>query len=340
MGESSHGAGTEAIRLGYAQRPSMSSAPPPLPTRRNAVDDPFSEPPEPKPPRGGGPEEKLEYLREVLKLKSDTLQRARSLYARLVSELERTRASVAESEDRRKAAVAEAKAAVLEAKEAERERKELSRDLAAVENQLSSERDKRNRIDGSLVKLKAENAELERRLREQAALARKVPDDRAARAEMERKLAKEANARVVLEAELAGLRLAVDEAQAEADAFREQVLQAQDLADDRELELERLDADIKELQHRLGVAEKERDTLARKLESSRKQCVELSEQLAELQSESEHTDVRTQFTEVTTVAVNLGQLQDELEELKRVLSNPAALRARLQKLESPRGRHR
>jgi chromosome segregation ATPase len=318
----------------------MSSAPPPLPTRRSAVDDPFSEPPEPKPTRGGGPEEKLEYLREVLKLKSDTLLRARGLYSRLASELERARASLAESEERRKAAVAEAKAAVADAREAERERKELTRDLAAVENQLSSERDKRTRIDGSLVKLKAENAELERRLREQAALARKVPDDRAARAEMERKLAKEANARVVLEAELAGLRLSVDEAQAEVEALREEALQAQELADDRELELEHLDADIKELKYRLAAAEKERDTLTRKLESSRKQCVELSEQIAELQSESDHTDVRTQFTEVTTVAVNLGELQDELDELKRVLSDPAALRARLQKLESPRGRHR
>jgi chromosome segregation ATPase len=318
----------------------MSSAPPPLPTRRNAADDPFSEPPEPKPPRGGGPEEKLEYLREVVKLKSDTLQRARGLYARLASELERARASLADSEDRRKAAAAEAKAAAVDAKEAERERKELTRDLAAVENQLSSERDKRNRIDGSLVKLKAENAELERRLREQAALARKVPDDRAARAEMERKLAKEANARVVLEAELAGLRLAVDEAQAEADALREQALQAQEVADDRELELERQDGDLKELKHRLAVAEKERDGLARKLESSRKQCVELSEQLAELQSESDHTDVRTQFTEVTTLTVDISALQDELEELRQVLSNPTALRARLQKLETPRGRHR
>jgi hypothetical protein len=40
------------------------------------------------------------------------------------------------------------------------------------------------------------------------------------------------------------------------------------------------------------------------------------------------------------MTVDISALQDELEELREVLSNPAALRARLQKLESPRGRHR
>jgi hypothetical protein len=42
--------------------------------------DPFQEPPEPRPPRGIALDEKLEYFRSVLKLKEETLTRARSVY--------------------------------------------------------------------------------------------------------------------------------------------------------------------------------------------------------------------------------------------------------------------
>ena len=42
--------------------------------------DPFQEPPEPRPPRGIALDEKLEYFRSVLKLKEETLARARGVY--------------------------------------------------------------------------------------------------------------------------------------------------------------------------------------------------------------------------------------------------------------------
>jgi chromosome segregation ATPase len=42
--------------------------------------DPFQEPPEPRPPRGIALDEKLEYFRSVLKLKEETLGRARAIY--------------------------------------------------------------------------------------------------------------------------------------------------------------------------------------------------------------------------------------------------------------------
>src|SRR5271169_829779 len=51
--------------------------PPPLP---RPAGDPFSEPPEPRHPRGVALDEKLEFFRTVLKQKEETLARARALY--------------------------------------------------------------------------------------------------------------------------------------------------------------------------------------------------------------------------------------------------------------------
>src|SRR5262249_1029120 len=51
---------------------------PPPPPRPSG--DPFQEPPEPRPPRGIALDEKLEYFRSVLKLKEETLGRARAIY--------------------------------------------------------------------------------------------------------------------------------------------------------------------------------------------------------------------------------------------------------------------
>ena len=51
--------------------------------------DPFQEPPEARPPRGIALDEKLEYFRSVLKLKEETLARARTVYEQ--RDLESTR---------------------------------------------------------------------------------------------------------------------------------------------------------------------------------------------------------------------------------------------------------
>src|SRR5262249_5550721 len=55
----------------------VAQVPPPLPRPSG---DPFQEPPEPRPPRGIALDEKLEYFRSVLKLKEETLGRARAIY--------------------------------------------------------------------------------------------------------------------------------------------------------------------------------------------------------------------------------------------------------------------
>jgi chromosome segregation ATPase len=53
--------------------------------------DPFQEPPEPRPPRGIALDEKLEYFRSILKLKEETLGRARAVYEQRDQEASRLR---------------------------------------------------------------------------------------------------------------------------------------------------------------------------------------------------------------------------------------------------------
>ncbi|HZH02793.1 MAG TPA: hypothetical protein VEY30_03345, partial [Myxococcaceae bacterium] len=67
--------------------------PPPTPAAGTAVartsggGDPFGEAPDPRPPKGASPDEKLEYFRALLKAKEETLGRARALYAERESEV-------------------------------------------------------------------------------------------------------------------------------------------------------------------------------------------------------------------------------------------------------------
>src|SRR5687767_12285667 len=79
-------------RASGAELPAASPPPPPPPAAPGGVGpvpagDPFHEPSEPKLPRGGAPEEKLEWFRQRVKLKDETLQRARSMYAETAAEL-------------------------------------------------------------------------------------------------------------------------------------------------------------------------------------------------------------------------------------------------------------
>src|SRR4051812_28888975 len=53
--------------------------------------DPFGEPPEARPPRSGSPDEKVEFFRQVVKQKSETLARARQVYAERDGEADQLR---------------------------------------------------------------------------------------------------------------------------------------------------------------------------------------------------------------------------------------------------------
>src|SRR6185369_8013150 len=76
-------------RPSNAAKPSAAPAAIP-PPRNKAGGDPFNEPPEPRPPKGS-PDEKLDFFRQVVKIKNDTLGRARQLYQEREQEAEQLR---------------------------------------------------------------------------------------------------------------------------------------------------------------------------------------------------------------------------------------------------------
>ncbi|HZA49445.1 MAG TPA: hypothetical protein VE549_01825, partial [Myxococcaceae bacterium] len=55
--------------------------------------DPFHEPPDPRPPRTALPEERIEFLRTVVKQKDETLARGRALYAEREQEIQQLRSA-------------------------------------------------------------------------------------------------------------------------------------------------------------------------------------------------------------------------------------------------------
>jgi hypothetical protein len=79
-------------------RPSSSSAnvvqpaPLPLPSPGSRMDgDPFHEPPDPRPPRTALPDERIEFLRTVVRQKDETLARGRAIYAEREQEAQQLR---------------------------------------------------------------------------------------------------------------------------------------------------------------------------------------------------------------------------------------------------------
>lgn len=77
------------------------NVPPPLPPRSHKEEtvpaptgpDPFAVGPDPRPPRAGSPDERIEYLRALVKKRDESLQRGRTLFTALSSEVEDLRAA-------------------------------------------------------------------------------------------------------------------------------------------------------------------------------------------------------------------------------------------------------
>ncbi|HEX4621717.1 MAG TPA: hypothetical protein VH208_09140, partial [Myxococcaceae bacterium] len=98
--------------------------------------DPFKEPPEPRPPRSGSPEEKLEYFRAVLKSKEETLARGRQLFAERDAEAEKLRGMAGALKGQLDDALKQLEEARAELSSNEEDRKDLSRALAETEAQV------------------------------------------------------------------------------------------------------------------------------------------------------------------------------------------------------------
>ncbi len=79
------------------------SSPPPLPPKGHKEEpaavahgpDPFATGPDPKPPRSGSPDERIDYLRSLLKKREEGIARGRTLFTSLAAETEELRASAA-----------------------------------------------------------------------------------------------------------------------------------------------------------------------------------------------------------------------------------------------------
>ncbi|MHB8877648.1 MAG: PilZ domain-containing protein, partial [Myxococcaceae bacterium] len=113
-----------------------SAAPPPLPAGRGHRDealpapaprpgpDPFADAPDPRPPRAGSPDERLEYLRALLKKRDEALSRGRAAVAGVIAEADglrelsaRLKSNLEEASARAAGAEAALEAAAKEAKE-------------------------------------------------------------------------------------------------------------------------------------------------------------------------------------------------------------------------------
>lgn len=81
---------------------SRNTLPPPLPPHAPKPSapsvpaaDPFASGPDPKPPRSGSPDERIDYLRSLVKRRDESLQKGRALFTTVYAELEDLRAGSA-----------------------------------------------------------------------------------------------------------------------------------------------------------------------------------------------------------------------------------------------------
>lgn len=173
------------------------AVPPPLPMRRPgggaAVSrpDPFQEPPQPRLPVGADLEAKLEYFRQAVRQKDETLDRARSLYVERVAEVEQLRAASAA----------------------------LSAELRELKENGSSAEDRVDELCRQLATKVAERMHLTRALAEANAKLeggqRYIEAQRAAHSALEESLESERIRAAELEGELQAAREALAQAEAE-----------------------------------------------------------------------------------------------------------------------------
>ncbi len=175
--------------LGAPSEPSAASGatavPPPLPVKRLPAGsaaprpagiprpDPFQEPSQARLPVGAHPEAKLEYFRQVVRLKDETLERGRNLYSDRVAELEQVRAAAA-------ALSAELSQNKAHATSLGERTEELSRQLAARVNerlQLTAALAEANaKLEGGQRYIEAQNAAFQAQQQALAAAARSAAE--------------------------------------------------------------------------------------------------------------------------------------------------------------------
>jgi hypothetical protein len=171
--------------------------------------DPFQEPPQARLPVGELPEAKLEFFRQVVRLKDETLDRGRTLYADRVAELEQLRPATA-------ALSAELSQLKTRSTALEERAEELSRQLAARVNerlQLARALSEANaKLEGGQKYIEAQNAAHAAQQQGLAAAARRAAELEQELADARRKLAEAAASQERSKADQTELALALETA--------------------------------------------------------------------------------------------------------------------------------
>lgn len=148
--------------------------PPPLPPKSHKDEppppapsgpDPFASGPDPRPPRSGSPDERIDYLRVLVKKRDEGIQRGRTLFAALTAEAEELRATVARLKAKVESttgqmAVGEA-ALAASRKAAEKHAEDLAQERAAASEMLESEQRQTLEAIGTVAGLEAKVRRLE-----------------------------------------------------------------------------------------------------------------------------------------------------------------------------------
>jgi len=192
--------------------------PPPLPAHHRPapsapsapLGDPFASGPDPKPPRSGSPDERIDYLRSLVKRRDESLQKGRTLFTSVYAELEELRALAAKLRTRLEATesqlqVGEASLAAARAS-AESDAASLEQERATQNEYLETEQRRTLEAIGTVAGLEQKL----RRLEADASSARQ--DAEAARREVE-EINSEAVALRKVRVELAGANKKAMEAQ-------------------------------------------------------------------------------------------------------------------------------
>src|SRR6185295_4631148 len=161
--------------------------------------DPFGEPPEARPPRSGSPDEKVEFFRQVVKQKSETLTRARQVYAERDAEAEQLRTLSTQLRGQLETALAQITPL-----------RDLPERYNQAATQLEAERARADKAESELNALKEEFAAVEADRKD---AARALFDVEAQLPLLNEKLQKEIAAKVEVQEELDGIKQALSLAQ-------------------------------------------------------------------------------------------------------------------------------
>jgi chromosome segregation ATPase len=334
-------------------------APLPLPSPGSRMDgDPFHEPPDPRPPRTALPDERIEFLRTVVRQKDETLARGRAIYAEREQEMQQLRVAAETLRAQLDAALKqlaplqdlprrlEETQAALEAErsrvaqiawrtdELEREartgqedHRELAVALAEVEANLQG-------VEADLDRERSEKAALEAASdQERAQLQATLEHERAVSAELQEKLTSANGAIADLEREVAGLSTARAEIQGDLFAVQEQYETITQENQRLSMDLQRHGLVSRAASAERDAASAERDMLRNELESAVRERDFARARIQTLEADRSHAAPQRNRSDDTR-----GRAQLSAQAMARIVELEEELARRVEDLDRARGR--